>query len=1098
MGASKQTVVKENETIKKENAIMLEKPVEDSVMKEINEVNSNKSGFKTGNILCKSNKFEVLSSLREEGEIVVNEAEGSALDNLLENPTTEGVMEIAVDVNQLEDQFSLEEEGSNKVRRKGSKQLKGLGPIKLNMRSRKMEGARKSKASLYAREFIRENDMFFLGLVESKISVVDKKTVSSLVGKGWDYCHVPSEGLSGGILVIWRQDLANFSMLGNSSQLLIGDLNIINKGTWRIATIYGSKDVYRRRRLWEDLEQFMTVYFPMVLGGDFNCLLSKEEKKGGRNFVFGLGPREMKSFITCNDLHEVACIGPKYTWCNNKRGADRILEKLDRCLVNANAFNSSHRLLVKHLTRLASDHCPIMLRLLNFIPPIKKILKFEEVWTSIPASVAVVNNSWNKNTRGDPSQILNLKLKRSLRDLYYWSKAKFKALNVQKEELKTEVHRLQELEAESGFLSEEDQWFLRAKMEELNIILAQLSTWWRQRAKLKWMVDGDSNSKFFQAYGSARRNSNYIHKIKNVQGEMIEDQKEIEDVIYRYFGNKWEERCCNLEGWPATMSSLNEEDRRMIDKEFTFDELEMVIKELKKNIAPGQDVDMEQAYDSMGWTALVKIFDYFGFPIKLANLVVECIIDPKFSIIINGSFSRMIEAKSGFRQGCPLSPFLFVMCAQLLSNAFHQKGNSIGVGIFSNGPKFIIDKAMSMLGVWGNKLISLAGRITLANSILLSYPSFHSSHSMVPKQTLYEVDKLCRKFIWNKNDGSAGMHYVSWELMCKPRSCGGLRINYCSKKAGPLRARLAWRYNQFKDSLLHKVMFPKYGAIMKESSVAGKYSSTWKLLCNCCKYLKPIIRWSVSNGNDIKTYEDNWILDKSLLLWPTFVNPNNEGNLTVNCFISDGNWNVEKLRRFFGEDLINLIISIKIRNEMNNDQLELIHLFSSKTITALAAEALLDDKTEQFYWNWFRRTKLCPKIEICMFMKVKVFQLLILSWYDVSMDNIPPYFIKLLKKESDDCIGEREIYILKLELQWEDIYKKSYLKLNPYIDDEERSHPLTFRVGAYIMQVPSFGSSPSQLSSSLCFKCCGHEQLDVSVQLKLGTDQLGHLDREKQ
>ncbi|KAI0488554.1 hypothetical protein KFK09_028390 [Dendrobium nobile] len=273
-------------------------------------------------------------------------------------------------------------------------------------------GARKSKASLYAREFIRENGLLFLGLVETKITAVDKKVISTLVGERWDFCRVPLEGLSGGILVIWRQDLANFSMLEASSQLLIGDLNVINKGTWRIATIYGNKDVYRRRSLWEGLEHHMTEDFPMIIGGDFNCLLFKEEKKGGRNFVFGLGPRDMKSFITCNDLHEVACVGPKYTWCNNKRGADRILEKLDRCLVNATAFNSSHRLLVRHLTRLALDHCPILLKLLNFNPPNKKVLRFEEVWTSIPAYVAIVNKSWNKNTKGDPSQALNHKLKR--------------------------------------------------------------------------------------------------------------------------------------------------------------------------------------------------------------------------------------------------------------------------------------------------------------------------------------------------------------------------------------------------------------------------------------------------------------------------------------------------------------------------------------------------------------------------------------------------------------------------------------------------------------------------------------------------------------
>ncbi|PKU83069.1 hypothetical protein MA16_Dca007740 [Dendrobium catenatum] len=173
----------------------------------------------------------------------------------------------------------------------------------------------------------------------------------------------------------------------------------------------------------------------------------------------------MKSFITCNDLHEVACVGPKYTWCNNKRGVDRILEKLDRCLVNATTFNSSHRLLVKHLTRLALNHYPILFKPLNFIPPNKKVLKFEEVWSSILASVAVVYKSWNKNTKGDPSQAINHKLKRTLRDLHFWSKAKFKEMNLHKEELKYEVLRLQELEAGDGVISKEEQCILKAKME---------------------------------------------------------------------------------------------------------------------------------------------------------------------------------------------------------------------------------------------------------------------------------------------------------------------------------------------------------------------------------------------------------------------------------------------------------------------------------------------------------------------------------------------------------------------------------------------------------------------------------------------------------
>ncbi|KAI0493851.1 hypothetical protein KFK09_023976 [Dendrobium nobile] len=105
-------------------------------------------------------------------------------------------------------------------------------------------------------------------------------------------------------------------------------------------------------------------------------------------------------------------------------------------------------------------------------------------------------------------------MKRTLRDLHYWRKAKFKALNLSKEELKAEILSLKEKEAEEGKLSEEEQWILKAKIEERNSILAQVNTWWRQHAKVKWLADGDLNSRFFQAYASARRNTNYIHNIK--------------------------------------------------------------------------------------------------------------------------------------------------------------------------------------------------------------------------------------------------------------------------------------------------------------------------------------------------------------------------------------------------------------------------------------------------------------------------------------------------------------------------------------------------------------------------------------------------------
>ncbi|XP_020679250.1 uncharacterized protein LOC110097298 [Dendrobium catenatum] len=261
-------------------------------------------------------------------------------------------------------------------------------------------GAKKKKSSLYLKEVVKDQNVLFIGLLETKLVYIDIKDVELLIGFDWDFSYIPSAGLSGGILVLWRRKLAKFSKIDSSSQFIIGDLDILNKGKWRIATIYGSKDVYYRRSLWNGLEPYITNDWPMVIGGDFNCLLSKEDKMGGRRFSFSLGPKEMKSFMTTNDLHELGFVGHRLTWSNNKKGVDRIMERLDRMLVNSISVNYNQHLVVKHLPRIASDHCPLLLKISDFSSRGMKSLKFEDVWTSYPASYAVMEKAWKRKNSG--------------------------------------------------------------------------------------------------------------------------------------------------------------------------------------------------------------------------------------------------------------------------------------------------------------------------------------------------------------------------------------------------------------------------------------------------------------------------------------------------------------------------------------------------------------------------------------------------------------------------------------------------------------------------------------------------------------------------
>ncbi|KAI0510829.1 hypothetical protein KFK09_011438 [Dendrobium nobile] len=282
-------------------------------------------------------------------------------------------------------------------------------------------GAKKVEAALYLREAIKDHGVIFVGLLETRINNVENNQIMKLLADNWKFFMVPSVGLSGGLLILWRCDLADFTVVKHSSQMVVGNLKMINKGDWKIALVYGSTDVQERKFLWEDLGRQCDDDSPLIIGGDFNCILSQEEKRGGKKFKMNQGSKDFPSFMINNDLHLVNSMGPKYTWCNNKSGSNRIWEKLDRCLINSSAMNFLHLALVKHLPRFASVHCPLVMELFKPVNSVRKDIRYEEVWATYYGATALVKKIWEKKCSGNPAVILSKKCKKTLRALFFWS-----------------------------------------------------------------------------------------------------------------------------------------------------------------------------------------------------------------------------------------------------------------------------------------------------------------------------------------------------------------------------------------------------------------------------------------------------------------------------------------------------------------------------------------------------------------------------------------------------------------------------------------------------------------------------------------------------
>ena len=101
-------------------------------------------------------------------------------------------------------------------------------------------------------------------------------------------------------------------------------------------------------------------------------------------------------------------------------------------------------------------------------------------------------------------------------------------------------------------------------------------------------------------------------------------------------------------------------------------------------------MDMSKAYDRVEWGCLKQIMAKLGFHEDWICLIMRCVSSVTYAVRVNGHACGQIVPTRGLRKGDPLSPYLFLICAEGLSALLHkaiQNKELKGVAASARGPR---------------------------------------------------------------------------------------------------------------------------------------------------------------------------------------------------------------------------------------------------------------------------------------------------------------------------------------------------------------------------------------------------------------------------
>ncbi|XP_059068347.1 uncharacterized protein LOC131858890 [Cryptomeria japonica] len=432
---------------------------------------------------------------------------------------------------------------------------------------------------------------------ETKLSVESMQGLKSRVWRSGECQCIGAHGASGGLACLWNpRKIQPLWWISSKSSLSMIASSLETGEVILFSNIYAPTDLQGKQVLWSHIRLIhsMLPFHPWIIAGDFNAICELAEKRGG---IGRLVPSALllQDNIKFLNLVDIKPNNGQFTWNNRQSGEFCIAERLDRFLVSCYWIGGMWSAASEILDWRGSDHWPIKLVLESTQIFQKPSFRFQLMWLRDSSLHDLVSDWWRKGrpAHGTSMYIFAKLLQHVKFELKRWNRLHFGNIFHEKAGAQADLDGITRRIREEGVTDEllQDEAWAMKLLEEWEL---REEIYWKQKARIEWLQEGDKNTTFFFNSVKARRHGNSISGLVNDRGELLSSSPEMFREAVQYFESLFREDSQGGSPEEAQVLScipslVTEDMNQQLMRDISLEELEGVVFSMKRGKAPGPD-----------------------------------------------------------------------------------------------------------------------------------------------------------------------------------------------------------------------------------------------------------------------------------------------------------------------------------------------------------------------------------------------------------------------------------------------------------------------------------------------------------------------------